>query len=418
MARVSYEVPLGLPDAATLLSSAQLLLRIPDTEARDAAIQTIFKLVHGVLAAPEDMKKRRVKKSNEVFHRKVGRFEAGLDFLRGCGFLDVEDPPAPGEESQGPLLEMPVAYISRLTDAHHTLAQVANEAGIAVPPLPNSGGFNPFQSKVQNMDSTRSAKASEAWKMQADLTREELKKRQREMKDKVDSAPPVPLRPSAFWLSAGRRLEEVVRETSNGTEDQSSDSALLQNHVASARREVAGTENFQSADKKRLAELQSKRVHAFCILRVICPDKSVLQVHFRAADTGEYVVSQIKPLLAPEVQSAGWYLYQSPPLKRLGLRETMASAGFTPGANVYLGFESTKPGPPYLEAGLYAQMGPAPALERGVNAPAGPSFSGEAMGWGTGQRLGASGGAGDVAGTQRTAAAGGVTSAGAASMEQ
>jgi len=389
MTQVSYEAPLGLPDVATLLSSAQRLVNIPDTEARDMAVQTVFKLIHGVLASPEDMKKRRVKKSNEVFHRKIGRFVAGLEFLHGCGFIDVEDPSAVGEESQGPLLDMPVAYISRLTDAHHTLARLATEAGMAVPPLPNSGGFNPFQSKVQNMDSTRSAKASQAWKTQADQTREEVKKRQREINEKVDGAPPVPLQPSAFWLSAGRRLEEVVREASRATEDQSSDSALLQNHVASARREIAGREQFQSADKRRLAELQGKRVHEFCILRVICPDKSVLQAHFRAADSGEHVMSQIMPLLAPEVQSAGWYLYQSPPLKRLELRKTMAGAGFTPGANVYLGFEGTKPGPPYLETGLVAQMGPAPALERGVNAPAGPSFSGEAMGWGTGQRLGA-----------------------------
>jgi len=408
MAQISYEVPSGLPDAATLLSSAQRLMSIPDTEELDAAVQTIFKLVHGVLAAPEDTKKRRVKKSNDAFHRKVGRFVAGLEFLRGCGFLDIEDQPSPGRESQGPVLEMPVAYISRLTDAHHTLARLVSEAGVAVPPLPNSGGFNPFQSNFQNMDSTRSAKVSEEWKAKAEITREEVKKRQREMKEKVDSAPPVPLRPSAFWLSAGRRLEEVVRETSSTAEDQSTDSALLQTHVANARRDIAGSETFQSADKKRLAELQGKRVHEFCILRVICPDKSVVQVHFRAADRGEYVVSQLTPLLSPMVQSADWYLYQSPPLKRLGLRETMASAGFTPGANVYLGFEGTKPCPPYLEAGLVSQMGPAPELERGVNAPAGPSFSGEAMGWGTGQRLGAGDSAGVAAGTQSTTAAGGV----------
>jgi len=387
MAQVSYEIPEGLPDASTLHTAARRLVAIPEAMARDEAVQTIFKLVHGVLAAPEDAKKRKVRKSNEVFHRKVGRYEAGVDFLRGCGFMDIEE--AESEEAQGPLLSMPVAYLSRLTDAHHTLAQAAHEAGMPVPPLPG-GSFNPYQSNLQKTDSTRASKAPDAWKSEADRMREEVKRRQQEMREKVESAPPVDLRPTAFWLSAGRRLEDVVRETAEATEERSTDNALLQAQMASAKAAINGTNcKFESADKKRLAELRGKRVHEFCILRIICPDKSVLQVHFRSGDTGEHVVSQVAPLLAPQVRETSWYIYQSPPLKRLAPRERLAAAGFTPGANVYLGFDGNKPGPPYLEAALVSQLGPAPQEgQRGVNAPAGPTFSGEAMGWGVGQRLG------------------------------
>lgn len=48
-----------------------------------------------------------------------------------------------------------------------------------------------------------------------------------------------------------------------------------------------------------------------------------------------------------------------------------------------------RPSPPFLEASLVAQLGPQPELHRGVNASAGPTFNGEAMGWGVGKKLGA-----------------------------
>merc|ERR1712232_902564 len=120
-----------------------------------------------------------------------------------------------------------------------------------------------------------------------------------ENREKVDLAPPMPLNPSAFWLSAGKRLEDVVREGADPMEDRAADNALLQDQVAAAKQCLQQTSTFESAEKKRLAELSKKKVHARCILRVICPDKSVLQVTFRAGDKGDHVVAQITPLLAP-----------------------------------------------------------------------------------------------------------------------
>mmetsp|Transcript_38497 Transcript_38497/g.101801 ORF Transcript_38497/g.101801 Transcript_38497/m.101801 type:complete len:433 (+) Transcript_38497:191-1489(+) len=394
MAEVSYEIPVGLPDATVLLVSAQKLAALPDVAAREDAVQTLFKLIHGVLGAPEEQKKRKLKKSNETFHRKVGRHQAAVDFLRAVGFVEGDDPEAPDPDAgKGALLWMPVAYLSRLTDAHHTLSRAAQEAGLQAPPLPG-GTFNPYQSSSNMVDSTRGTKIPNGYSTEADKLREEVKKRQRELKEKVDAAPPVDMNVTAFWLSAGRRLEDVVRETgeqdARTDEDRLADNALLQSQLALAKSAMNGSNaKFESADKRRLAELRRTTVHAVCVLRVICPDKSVLQATFRAADHGEYVLAQLAPLLSEAVRQNGWYLYQSPPLKRLGPRETMAKAGFTPGANVYLGFEGgARPQAPYLEASLAATLGPAPEGNRGVNAPAGPTFSGEAMGWGSGHKLG------------------------------
>ncbi|CAE8699468.1 unnamed protein product [Polarella glacialis] len=156
--------------------------------------------------------------------------------------------------------------------------------------------------------------------------------------------------------------------------------------MAAAKSAISGSNSkFESADKKRLAELLTKKVHQMAILRVTCPDKSVLQVHFRSADTGEHVLEQIKPLLAEHVRERSWYIYQSPPLQKIQPKVTLVKAGFAPGANLYLGFDGEKPAPPFFEPGLVRQLGAPPQVLGGVVAP---TFSGEAMGWGSGQSLG------------------------------
>lgn len=380
MAEVSYDVPVELPDAVSMMMAAKAIVAIKEVTDRDEAVSTIFKLVDAVLAAPQDAKKRRVKKTNETFHRKVGRHTAALEFLRSVGFIDCDDPEAPDGEGESALLSMPVAFLPRLTDAHHTLAQAAKEVGMSPPPLP-SAGFNPYQSSCSMADSTRSAKAPEGWKNEADKLRDEVKKRQREMEDKVQAAPPVELRPTAFWLSAGLRLEEVVRVAVEQDEEKAADSALLQSQVAASKASIAGpVGKFESADRRRLAELSKRQVYQTCILRVICPDKSVIQAQFRAAAKGAEVLEQLKPFLAPHIAAASWYIYQSPPMKRLLPKETLSAQGLTPGANMYLGFEGERLGPPFLETSLMEELGPAPKVaQQGVTSP---SLSGEAMGWG------------------------------------
>merc|ERR1712130_1069604 len=192
-----------------------------------------------------------------------------------------------------------------------------------------------------------------------------------------EQAPPIDMRPMVFWQSFGRRLEDIVRETSAESENCGSDAALLQCQLAETKAALQNhTRKFESADKKRLAELEKKRVHELCILRVICPDKSVLQVHFRAADKGEHVLAQLGPLFSKPVQASGWYIYQSPPMKRLAPRETLVAAGLAPGANMYLGFDGSRPEPPFLDSELVAKLGPNPENGgHGVNTSAGPVFS-------------------------------------------
>lgn len=101
MAQVSYDPPTTLPDAALLMASAQRLAGIPEASDREQVIATLFKLIDGILASPEEPKKRRVKKSNETFHNKVGRFAAAVEFLKASGFVDGDDPDAEVEPDSG-----------------------------------------------------------------------------------------------------------------------------------------------------------------------------------------------------------------------------------------------------------------------------------------------------------------------------
>jgi len=400
MAEVSHSLPVGLPDAGQLGTTTQQLVLIPDLEARAEAVQTLFKLIDGVLASPLDEKKRRVKKANDVFHRKVGRHAAAVDFLRVCGFKDADDMDNMDDEAgRNALLSLPIAYMTRLIDAHHSLAMISADAGVSAPTLPVSTEvFNPYGQSIQATESTSTLKVPANRLTEAERVRNQVKKRQQDLQDRVESAPTVPLRPSVFWLSSGRRLEEVIQETcDDGLADvtplpdvKAADAELIRGMMAGAKGAMAGPANFESADKRRLVELSRTKAHEICVLRVVCPDKSVLQVTFRAADKGEVALAQIGPLLAPHIRAAKWYLYQSPPMRRLDPKESFVKAGLAPGASMYLGFEGDKPAAPYFEATLTQQLGPAPVPQGGVESVT--SFSGEAMGWGSGKKLGAEGG--------------------------
>jgi len=258
---------------------------------------------------------------------------------------------------------MQVAYIVRLTDAHHALADASHRCGYAAPVIP-AGNFNPYQ---ENRLAGRAATEQE-WRGEAEQLRDEVKKREQELKDKLHLAAPVDLQPKVFWLSSGRRLEDVVKETASlPEEDLTEDVALLQSTLGSLSGHSTGLHGFRNADKTRLVELSRVEVHERCVLRVICPDKSVLQANFLASDQIERVVERLGPLFSKSVQDSRWYLYQSPPLRRFQLRETLSAAGLTPGANVYLGFSGERPSTPYLADKLVLQLGPLPSEDqRGV----------------------------------------------------
>jgi len=63
MTEVSYDTPVGLPDPTLLLVSAQRLVALEASE-REDAFQTLFKLIDGIIAAPAEAKKRKVRKAN------------------------------------------------------------------------------------------------------------------------------------------------------------------------------------------------------------------------------------------------------------------------------------------------------------------------------------------------------------------
>jgi len=369
MTEVCYGSPTTLPEQGMLVEAAKELVGISDMTSREEVVRTLFKLVDAILASPEDATKRRVRRANAAFHQKVGRFHAALSFLRGVGFVEATD--AAGEA----ILAMPVAYISRLTDGHHTLAREARQAGLAAPPLP-ACSFNPYRASCQTTDLVQATPAPTAWRSAAERLQQEVRQRELAIKESLHAAPPVQLRPVTFWLGAGCKIEDVVKETAALPRDEVGDQALLLSQLASATKAGAvGQGQFESADKGRLAKLAHQRMHTTCVLRVLCPDKSVLQVHFRAIDTGKHVMARLTPLLAPHVQQAGWYLFRSPPVRRLAADETLAAAGLVPGANLYLGFEGhARVAAPYLEQQLAAQLGRRPESQRAMGSD---SFKGE-----------------------------------------
>ncbi|CAK0811983.1 unnamed protein product [Prorocentrum cordatum] len=100
MAAVSYEAPEHLPDLPALAAAVGRLVAIADEAARADAVSTVFRLLHGVLSAPDDERKRRVRKANPAFHQKLGRHAAGVELLGAVGFEECDDTDAADAEQR------------------------------------------------------------------------------------------------------------------------------------------------------------------------------------------------------------------------------------------------------------------------------------------------------------------------------
>lgn len=131
-----------------------------------------------------------------------------------------------------------------------------------------------------------------------------------------------------------------------------------------------GNTKFESREAKELEKLRRRKVHDLAVLRVQCPDKVVLQLRFAPSTLISEVLAVVAPHIAPHLQS--WYLYQTPPMRKLEGKRTLAQEDLVPGALVHLGVERDERGQavpgPYLSVALMATLPPAPPTPAVVSA--------------------------------------------------
>lgn len=101
--------PCDVVSAVWRLESEVPVEYLPDT------IRSLLKLMETILCNPFDEARRLIRKSNPNFQTRAGKYKSALLFLESVGF-----------EEFGDIYVLFVAYVSRLTEAHAALAQLAH----------------------------------------------------------------------------------------------------------------------------------------------------------------------------------------------------------------------------------------------------------------------------------------------------
>ncbi|CBZ49866.1 conserved hypothetical protein [Neospora caninum Liverpool] len=334
----------------------KLQLDVP-REALAGVLRTLFTVIDGVLAQPSNPKKRRLRKANPSFHNQVGRFRAAVRVMEAAGFCEgkMRDP------TSGDLDEffvMDTAYVMRLTDAHHLLAQLATHAGVPVPPLPSTG-FNPYSSSIVSASGTSlsqvAGKHGQMRKMENAQLKEKIK--QREQLLQTGGGEQVPLAPAVYALEELRQREKADRRLLAQQSDFDGDPpsgdkpSLTAADIARIKEIMGDGPSFRSRMQQQLEQLEKRKVFKSCTVRVLLPDRAVLQLSFAPHQTLRFVREQVEQFLHPDLRSPTpgtkastaeeppfrrWFLGETPPLRKVELNKTLYQEGFVPNCTLHL----------------------------------------------------------------------------------
>nr|CAJ20610.1 hypothetical protein TgIb.1370c [Toxoplasma gondii RH] len=323
-------------------------------------LRTLFTVIDGVLAQPSNPKKRRLRKANSSFHSQVGQFRAAVRVMEAAGFCEgkMRDP------ASGLLDDfwvMDTAYVMRLTDAHHLLAQLAEHAGVPAPPLPSSG-FNPYSSSIVSASGTSLSQVAGQHGQMRKIENAQLKEkiRQREQLLETGGGEEVPLSPAVYALEELRQREKAEKaslapESSDVDECPAGEKPTLTAADIARIKEIMGEgPSFRSRMQQQLEQLEKRKVFKRCTVRVLLPDRAVLQLSFAPHKTLRFVREQVQQFLHPLLRSSSgggareecfsrWFLCETPPLRKVELHKTLYQEGLLPNCTLHLKFPDACP---------------------------------------------------------------------------
>eukprot|EP00397_Hematodinium_sp_SG-2012_P029160 GEMP01030781.1.p1 GENE.GEMP01030781.1~~GEMP01030781.1.p1 ORF type:complete len:494 (+),score=125.83 GEMP01030781.1:74-1555(+) len=296
-------------------------------EALEIALTTLLKLTDAVLANPEHEKTRKIRIGNAIFQERCGRYPSCMEFLGALGF-----------KHRGEFLIMEKAFISRLTDGRKALEHIAKEANLAVPPLPAT--FNPYVSSISSMATNPvvpKGQLAESRLQEAQNIKLELEEKKKIMALQGRGSGMISA-PRVFWKASLGRLEDAISALQSSTD--SGDSSVLMDVLQCMQ--SADSSKFHSREKAELVQLKKKKVYNVTVLRVNLPNKIVLELNLFPRTPWSVVYEAVEACLAEEVKSVGWYLYDTPPIRKFERlpKETLLSSGLVPGAMVQFGLDN------------------------------------------------------------------------------
>eukprot|EP01071_Lankesteria_metandrocarpae_P007752 Lankesteria_metandrocarpae@DN4772_c1_g1_i1.p1 len=321
-----------------------------------SCLKLLLQVVSNILKHPEDIQKRSLKVSNPTIAQKILTFAAAKRFLLGVGFQEESSSSADLAVAEGRLV-LHTVYISRLVDAYTVVANALSALGVDVPPV-QSKAFNPFASNITVSEDKLRFKAvlTESAQQQDEVRNELMQRREAHNNQQSTLHEPPPLDPKIFDISELGQMKAALRQLDVAEENLHLDDDIIGRedfNLSALVQMMTGGQTFHSRAKTELDEIRRRKTFQLSTLRVLFPDKSVLQLTFDSCTSICKVYDAVKPFLAPSVASAvdGWYLYESPPLRRFKPQDTLKQAGLMPMAMVHFSLEdrTAHKGGPFLK---------------------------------------------------------------------
>eukprot|EP00382_Lankesteria_abbotti_P002776 CAMPEP_0113849610 /NCGR_PEP_ID=MMETSP0372-20130328/3257_1 /TAXON_ID=340204 /ORGANISM="Lankesteria abbotti" /LENGTH=269 /DNA_ID=CAMNT_0000819481 /DNA_START=237 /DNA_END=1046 /DNA_ORIENTATION=- /assembly_acc=CAM_ASM_000359 len=221
------------------------------------------------------------------------------------------------------------------------------------PPRLPTAAFNPYASSIVGTDPETKVINGQSMPEvfeESENIRKEIRQRQKILEGSpsmvTDS---VPADPKVFHISNLGKLEDAV----NQAQTELFDSGMLTDEVAAGinvkllKNTLTEGPNFQSRARRQLESLRKQKIYNLCLLRILFPDKTVLQLQFHPRDTFKHVKATVQCFLHQSVSFLPWYIFETPPFRRMKPTETLMQAGLGAGAVLHFGVD-TAANPPYL----------------------------------------------------------------------
>ncbi|OII77651.1 hypothetical protein cand_014670 [Cryptosporidium andersoni] len=335
---VEYSSPSTVTITPSTMESVNNLTQIPN-EAIERTISILFRIIDGILASPEDGKKRRIRINNPLFHSSIAKYSQALGVLKSVGFIYVD---YYSEESDKMELyvELPIAYISLLTDCHNFLVALCKKLGISYPKI-IPGNFNPY---VAHFSSTNTQNMTRPLEDEFGKLQTQVKEIEALIEKGYDDYEPC-LKPCIIHSSALGDFDEAIQILKQTPEYDDSDTALMtRSEVDRLKEFFSEGPTFKSRVKEYLKTLKKRSIYSHINIRVICPDKYIIQLQFKLNSTTEDLVNAVKCCLNQNILKYNWYIYETPPVVKILPKNsvTLYQCGYAPRTVLYLKVELPK----------------------------------------------------------------------------
>lgn len=336
--KVAYETPSSLPVLETVSSCCTRLAEdcSESPEKLRTALRTLLKIIDGVLTNPQNPQKRCLRLSNPVFHNRVGQFPSGVALLKGVGF----------EERNKGVLELPVAYISRLTDTHQLIAASLRSLGAEAPPVPSSVGFNPYRATIssQNQALAQPGPLRNLYEARvkelSSIEEVKIPKAETELRTGGGTTAVLPENPKVFRLGSLGQCNTSSEKAADEGGSQPPEPWLTPDLLRKIQTNTLGRDTFKSQTKERLEALLRQKVFTKCVLRIHFPDDVMLELTFSPSTALSEVYKSVSKYLDVNVKNSRWCLFETPPHRVIAAgRQTLYEEHFVPGAVVHFKVE-------------------------------------------------------------------------------